>query len=83
MSLEPTQSMTIAADAVAFTAVCEACVGVDTAAGLSGSRFAGRLDADLGAGIFLCRRGHAIRIVRSLPSEGKENRSESAAVEAA
>ena len=35
--------------------------------------------ADLGAGIFLCRRGHAIRIVRSLP----ENRSESAAVEAA
>ena len=79
MSLEPTQSMTIAADAVAFTAVCEACVGVDTAAGLSGSRFAGRLDADLGAGIFLCRRGHAIRIVRSLP----ENRSESATVEAA
>ena len=79
MSLEPTQSMTIAADAVAFTAVCEACVGVDTAAGLSGSRFAGRLDADLGAGIFLCRRGHAIRIVRRLP----ENRSESAAVEAA
>jgi len=79
VSLEPTQSMTIAADAVAFTAVCEACVGVDTAAGLSGSRFAGRLDADLGAGIFLCRRGHAIRIVRSLP----ENRSESATVEAA
>jgi len=79
VSLEPTQSMTIAADAVAFTAVCEACVGVDTAAGLSGSRFAGRLDADLGAGIFLCRRGHAIRIVRSLA----ENRSESAAVEAA
>jgi hypothetical protein len=79
VSFEPTQSMTIAADAVAFTAVCEACVGLDTAAGLSGSRFAGRLDADLGAGIFLCRRGHAIRIVRSL----SENRSETAAVEAA
>jgi hypothetical protein len=79
VSLEPTQSMTIAADAVAFTAVCEACVGIDIAAGLSVSRFAGRLDADLGAGIFLCRRGHAIRIVRSLP----ENRSETAAVEAA
>ena len=79
MSLEPTQSMTIAADAVAFTAVCDLCVGIDTAVGLSGSRFAGRLDADLGAGIFLCRRGHAIRIVRSQ----SENRSESAAVEAA
>ena len=79
MSLEPAQSMTIAADAIAFTAVCDLCVGIDTAAGFSGSRFAGRLDADLGAGTFLCRRGHAIRIVRSLP----ENRSETAAVEAA
>lgn len=79
MSLEPTQSMTIAADAVAFTAVCEICVGLDTAVGLSASRFAGRLDADLETGVFLCRRGHAIRIIRGLP----ENRSGSTAVEAA
>jgi hypothetical protein len=54
-------------------------VGIDTAVGLTASRFAGRLDADLGTGIFLCRRGHAIRIVRGLP----ENRSGGAAVEAA
>lgn len=79
MIVEPSQSMTIAADAVAFTAVCDICVGADAAVGLSASRFAGRLDADLGTGIFLCRRGHAIRIVRAVP----ENRSGGAAVEAA
>jgi hypothetical protein len=79
VTTEPSQSMTIAADAVAFTAVCAVCVGIDMTVGLSGSRFAGRLDPDLGTGIFLCRRGHAIRIVRAVP----ENRSGGAAVEAA
>lgn len=79
MTTEPSQTTTIAADAVAFTAVCDICVGIDTAVGLSGSRFAGRLDADLGTGLFLCRRGHTIRIVRAVP----ENRSGGAAVEAA
>ena len=47
--------MQIAAAAVAFTATCDAC----------GAAFAGRLDADLDHGTFLCRAGHAIEIVRS------------------
>jgi hypothetical protein len=62
---EPAQVMTIAAGATAFTAVCEVCLGIDTAVGLSASTFAGRLDADLDDGVFLCRRGHAVRVVRA------------------
>jgi hypothetical protein len=38
-----------------FSAICDAC----------GTTFAGRLDDDLPEGVFLCREGHAIRIVRS------------------
>jgi hypothetical protein len=76
---EPAQRLTIAADAVAFTAVCEVCIGIDHAVGLTASTFAGRLDPDLDEGIFLCRRGHAIRIVR----EQAQNRSADRAVEAA
>jgi hypothetical protein len=79
VSIEPAQALTIAADAVAFTAVCEACVEIDAAVGLGASRFAGRLDADLVSGIFLCRRGHQIRVVRA----GEEIRSGGAVVEAA
>ena len=37
-----------------FTAQCEVC----------GTTFAGRLDDDLEEGVFLCREGHSIRIVR-------------------
>jgi hypothetical protein len=61
---EPAQVLTISRTATAFTAVCEACLGIDTAVGLSASTFAGRLDADLEEGIFLCRRGHHVRVVR-------------------
>jgi hypothetical protein len=38
-----------------FSATCELC----------GTAFAGRLDEDLVEGVFLCREGHAIRIVRA------------------
>jgi hypothetical protein len=79
VTAEPSQTLTISADAVAFTAVCEICLGIDIAVGHSASRFAGRLDSDLGGGIFLCRRGHAIRVVRAI----EENRSGGAVVEAA
>ena len=79
MTGEPSQVLTIAADAVAFTAVCETCVGIDTAVGLSTSTFAARLDSDIGGGTFLCRRGHPIRVVRA----AGENRSRGAVVEAA
>jgi len=79
VTAEPSLVLTIAVDAVAFTAVCETCVGIDTAVGLSASTFAARLDADIGAGTFLCRRGHQIRVARA----PRENRSGSSVVEAA
>jgi len=62
---EPVQIVTIAAAATAFTAVCETCLGIDRAVGLSASKFAGRLDLDLAEGIFLCRRGHHVSVVRA------------------
>jgi hypothetical protein len=62
---EPVQILTISRTATAFTAVCEICVGIDTAVGLSASTFAGRLDADLDEGVFLCRRGHQVGVVRA------------------
>ena len=48
------QVVRIGADDTTFTATCDAC----------GTPFAGRLDDDLEDGVFLCRFGHAIRIVR-------------------
>jgi hypothetical protein len=62
---DPVQVMTISAAATTFTAVCEICLGIDTAVGLSASTFAGRLDADLDEGVFLCRRGHRVAVVRT------------------
>ncbi len=44
---EPAQIVPIAVGATSFTAVCEVCLGIDTAVGLSASTFAGRLDPDL------------------------------------
>jgi hypothetical protein len=65
--IEPAQVLSISRTATAFTAVCEVCLGIDTAVGLRASTFAGRLDADLEQGIFLCRRGHHVRVVRIDP----------------
>jgi hypothetical protein len=62
---EPLQMLTISRGATAFTAVCEVCLGIDTAVGLSASTFAGRLDPDLCEAVFLCRRGHQVAIVRA------------------
>ncbi|MGH2930899.1 MAG: hypothetical protein ACRDL8_22025, partial [Solirubrobacteraceae bacterium] len=64
MSSEPVQVLSISPTATAFTAVCEVCLGIDTAVGLTASTFAGRLDLDLDEGIFLCRRGHQVSVVR-------------------
>ena len=52
-----TQTVVIDAADTTFTAHCELC----------GTPFAGRLDEDLEHGVFLCRFGHAIRIVRAEP----------------
>jgi hypothetical protein len=71
---EPLQVLSIARGATTFTAVCEVCVGIDTAVGLSASTFAGRLDADLDEGVFLCRRGHRVTVVRAAaPAQAAES----------
>ena len=65
------QIVLIAAPATSFTAVCELCLALDASAGWSRSTFAGRLDADLDGGTFLCRRGHPLRVERlERPAEG-------------
>ncbi|MGH2971349.1 MAG: hypothetical protein ACRDNM_13985 [Gaiellaceae bacterium] len=70
MSAEPSQVLGISRAATTFTAVCEVCLGIDTAVGLTASTFAGRLDLDLDEGVFLCRRGHQVSVVRlELPAE--------------
>jgi hypothetical protein len=72
MSDAPVQVLTISRTATAFTAVCEVCLGIDTAVGLSASTFAGRLDPDLDEAVFLCRRGHQVSIVRAEPPAAAE-----------
>ncbi len=61
------QLIGIAALATSFTAVCERCAAIDARDGWSGSTFAGRLDLDLAGGVFLCRRGHQVRVERAEP----------------
>jgi hypothetical protein len=53
------QTVVIAAADTTFVALCEQCQ----------TTFAGRLDEDLEAGVFLCRLGHPIRIVRAEPPQ--------------
>jgi hypothetical protein len=49
------QRVVIAPRETTFCAVCDVC----------GTAFAGRLDEDLVEGVFLCRDGHSILIVRA------------------
>jgi hypothetical protein len=65
VNAEPVQVLSISRTATSFTAVCEVCLGIDTAVGLTASTFAGRLDIDLHEGVFLCRRGHQVSVVRA------------------
>jgi hypothetical protein len=55
----PEQVVRIGVGDTTFSAACEEC----------GTTFAGRLDDDLEEGVFLCRFGHAIRIVRVAAEE--------------
>jgi hypothetical protein len=59
------QVVLISARATSFTAVCVACSDLDAAEGYSGATFAGRLELDRDHGVFLCRRGHSVRIERA------------------
>jgi len=63
------QVVLIAAAAASFTVACTLCAELDAAEGSTGSTFAGRLDLDLRHGVFLCRRGHSVRIERADPPE--------------
>jgi hypothetical protein len=67
------QIVTIAQRATAFTVVCDRCTADDAdepaaEPGWAGVTFAGSLDLDLDRGLFLCRRGHTVRVVRSRPA---------------
>ena len=66
------QVVHISAHATSFTAICDACAALDAADGYSSSTFAGRLDSDLGHGVFLCRRGHTVRVERSTAQPSAE-----------
>jgi len=59
------QVVEIAALDTSFTAVCVECCDLDAAQGYTGATFAGRLDSDLDRGVFLCRRGHTIEVLRA------------------
>jgi hypothetical protein len=52
-----TQRVVIGTADTTFSATCAAC----------GTSFAGRLDEDIDGGVFLCRLGHPIHIVREEP----------------
>lgn len=75
----PVQRLAIPPAATSFTAVCEICVGIDHAVGLTASTFAGRLDPDLDEGVFLCRRGHPVTVVRAEGPERAETGGRAAA----
>jgi hypothetical protein len=60
--MSPEQVVAIAPKATSFTAVCDACA-TDAEQWL-GASFSGRLDLDIDHGLFLCRRGHRIRVER-------------------
>jgi hypothetical protein len=59
------QIVTISPRAASFTAVCDECAGEAAKRSWVGATFAGRLDLDLQAGTFLCRRGHRVRVERA------------------
>ena len=63
------QVVVIAALAASFTIACTHCAELDVAEGSTGSTFAGRLDLDLREGMFLCRRGHTVRVERAGPPQ--------------
>ncbi len=71
------QVVLISARATSFTVVCNACARAMHTPGWSGATFAGRLDLDLGGGMFLCRRGHEVRIERE-GAAGSQHATEAA-----
>ena len=58
------QLVTIAAAATTFSVACDVCARDAEERGWAGTTMSGRLDPDLERGIFLCRRGHEVRVER-------------------
>lgn len=71
------QVVLVSPRATSFTVVCKACARATQEPGWSGATFAGRLDLDLRGGMFLCRRGHEVRIEREEAS-GSQRATEAA-----
>ena len=58
------QVVRISPRATSFTAVCDACAREAAEPGWAAVAFSGRLDLDIGSGMFLCRRGHRVHVQR-------------------
>ena len=58
--------VTVSEHATSFTTVCERCEA-EAAGTWASATVSGRLEPDSRGGLFLCRRGHGLRVERSLP----------------
>lgn len=66
------QLVVIAALTTTFSVVCDACAHEAEERGWAGTTIAGRLDLDLEGGIFLCRRGHEVRVEREFAARSPQ-----------
>jgi hypothetical protein len=71
------QVVFVSSRTTAFTVVCTTCARAMHEPGWSGATFAGRLDLDLDGGMFLCRRGHEVRVERE-GAAGSQHATEAA-----
>jgi hypothetical protein len=68
MTVLSEQTIYVPPRATAFRAVCESCLaGQLSSRGYVGATVDGSLALDRAQGSAVCRRGHAIRVVRALP----------------
>ncbi len=61
----PEQLVAITPRTTTFTAVCAECARGAAEPSWIGATFSGMLDLDLDGGMFLCRRGHRVRVTRA------------------
>ncbi|MHB8649926.1 MAG: hypothetical protein ACYDBR_07100 [Gaiellaceae bacterium] len=73
------QVVTITTRATSFTAVCDTCSELDALGSWASSTFAGRLELEATHGVFLCRRGHTVRVERLAPPAAAETAAADAA----